>query len=105
MPPTDVPEVYDASDPEQIKKAKAAAELRALASREVIKSVMASPHGRNWIWDLLSVGHLYETSFDPDLGRMAFKEGERNYALQLLAQVTTASPDGYAQMMAEKGKA
>lgn len=103
MSPTDAG--YDASDPEQVKKAEAAKGLREMASRDVLKAVLSTPAGRNWMWDLLAVGHLYETSFDHEPLTMAFREGERNFALRLLMQVTTAAPDLYARMMAEKGQA
>lgn len=103
MPPSE--QGYDASDQQQVDKAKAAAGLRELASRDVLKALLSSPAGRNWMWDLLQVGHLYETSFDRDPLAMAFREGERNFALRLLLQVTTATPELYAQMMAEKGQA
>lgn len=96
---------YDASDAEQVKGAEAAADLRRRADAAAIKKIMETPNGRNWMWSLFERGHIWETSFSQDGATMAFREGERNYALALMAEVGRADPDGFAKMMAEKGQA
>lgn len=99
-------EPFDASDPVQVKKRDAAAHRREKDNREVLATLLSSPQGRNWMWDLMTLGHVFETTFVPgDALSMAFREGERNIGLRLIAMVTTAAPDALIQMMRDKGNA
>lgn len=99
-------EDFDASNPEQVKKAKVAAETRDALSREFLTEALSKPAGRNWFWSLLSACHVFETSFQQgDPMSTAFREGERNVGLRMIAEITNASPDSLVQMMKEKGNA
>ncbi len=93
---------YDASDRKQVNAARKKAARKNSKRLEVIKALMQHKDGREWIYELLERGHIYVTSFTPgDPYRSAFNEGERNYANQILIDVTLAAPDEYLMMMRE----
>ncbi len=69
--------------------------------RTIIKSLMAHPDGRRWIWlkmDEALVFHEGE-SLDPNV--MAYQKGIRHEGLKLLASCSRHSPDMYIQMLRE----
>lgn len=93
---------YNASDPEQIRKAKDQAEFDEALKFDVIKNVMSAIPGRKWIYDWLNRCHIYHTPYvsgRPD--DTAFNLGEHNIGLMLLADVQASSPDLYMQMVTE----
>ncbi len=93
---------YDANDEKQVKKARKKAEQDDALRLDVIRNVMQTAIGRAWIYGLLERCHCFSTSFiqgAPDAS--AFREGERNIGLQLLADVQSASPDLYLTMIQE----
>lgn len=52
------------------------------------KQAFGSEHGQMVLNDILSVGHVFHTSYDPKSQyETAFREGERNMALRILAFV------------------
>jgi len=80
------------------RRAKAREELR----KRFMGGLMATREGREWVWDLLSRGHVYSTSYVPgDTTAMAFKEGERNIALYVLSQIP---PDAFKVMLEESSE-
>lgn len=95
----------DISDQSAVEERKKALELRALQTKRVIAEIMENPHGRNFMWDLLEQTHMLSTSFSSDAMTMAFREGERNFGLQLWARIQEASPARLTTMLAEKGQA
>lgn len=93
---------YNADDKKQVNKARADAELDTALRLDVIRNVMTTAAGRKWIYDMLERCHCYSTSFiqgSPDA--TAFREGERNIGLQLLADVQTAASETYLLMLQE----
>lgn len=95
----------DISDQSSVSERAKALELRQLQTRRVLSELMENPHGRNFIWDLLEQTHMLSTSFSSDPATMAFREGERNFGLQLWARVQEANPMMLTKMLAEKGQA
>jgi hypothetical protein len=53
--------------------------------RDYRKLFLGSEDGQRVLRDLLAGCHMFRTSFDKDRGVMAFKEGERNVGLRLMA--------------------
>lgn len=93
---------YDANDEKQVKKARKQAEIDAAMRLDTIRNIMSTPPGRKWIYEMLERCHCYSTSFiagAPDAS--AFREGERNIGLQLLADVQTAASETYLAMLKE----
>ena len=96
---------YDASDPEQVNRRKREKGRRDKAKREVMRELLSKPAGRAWLWDVLSAGRMFQTSFvQGDPCATAFNEGQRNMALRLTAEAVTVAPDSYLLMMRENGK-
>ncbi len=98
-------EPYDAADPEQVRKRDREAKRREKATREVLATLLQTPAGRNWIWDLMTKTHIFQTSFSSDAMTTAFREGERNIGLMIVAQINSFHPDALVQVMREKGDA
>jgi hypothetical protein len=94
---------YDASDPDQVAEAADGARRAARRDANTLKAFLGTPHGRAWMYRLLVSCHIYQTSFDGDPMRMAFREGERNIGLRLLAESQNADPDLFALMLKEQG--
>ncbi len=98
---------YNADDEKQVKKARKQAQFDEALKLDVIKGVMGTIPGRQWIYDMLNSAHMFHTTFilgSPD--GSAFAEGERNHGLRLLVDVQNAAPDLYLLMVQEaKGTA
>jgi len=97
-------ESFDASDAKQVREREQRAIRREKESREVVATLLSTPAGRNWMWQLLEAAHCFELSFSPDSQSVtAFREGERNIGLSLIAQITRTAPESFIQMMRENG--
>lgn len=66
--------------------------------------VLSSRAGRNVLWSLLEGSGLYLSSFHEDAAWMAFREGNRNAGLQLLASIQRVDQAAYITMMQEHMK-
>jgi hypothetical protein len=66
-----------------------------------IRDVMSSVPGREFIYELLYSAKIFNTTFNPDFGVMAFNEGRRSVGLQILSQVQAHVPQQYELMMRE----
>lgn len=93
--------MYDAGDRKSVRRAEKAAKLVAEAERSTILLVMSSTSGRQWAWEFLSACHIYNDPFSGHALTEAHSKGERNAGLRLLAQINSACPDLYIQMMRE----
>ena len=80
-------------------------ELQARLDRETeegdIKWMMSSKRGRRIVWRLLSQSGVFQPVFHPTAMMMAFKEGNRNYGLQMLQIVNAYCSDLYSTMVKE----
>ncbi len=93
---------YNASEEKQVEQARKQAEKDEALKLSVIKNLMDTSPGRSFVYDQLNSGHIFSTSFvqgSPDAS--AFREGERNHALRLLADVMNACPESYLTMCEE----
>lgn len=66
-----------------------------------LQEIMAFRRGRAFVYRILEQCGIYRTSFASDAMAMAFREGERNVGLRLLAEVTEVSPEKYYTMLKE----
>lgn len=99
----DAPSAFDASDPELVAAAAEEARRAARRDTDTLRQLLGVKQGRAWLFRLLTSCHIFQTSFDNDALRMAFREGERNVGLRLLAESQSADPDLFALMMKEQG--
>lgn len=96
----DASEAFNAADETQVNNRKRSARRRDKAKTEALHRFLTDPAGRAWMWDLLSVCGNFQTSFDDNPSRMAFKEGSRNIGLRLLSEI---SPDALLLILKERG--
>lgn len=65
-----------------------------------IAALMATPHGRRFLWRTLSLCGVYRLSYTGN-SETFFREGARNVGLQLLADVEEAAHEDMLTMMRE----
>lgn len=66
-----------------------------------IQWLMSSKRGRRIVNAILQQAGVYRLSFNTNALQMSFNEGNRNTGLRLLAAITEACPDRYAEMLEE----
>jgi hypothetical protein len=90
------------ADPQQIKKAKKAADKERLAFRNDLAHVLATYQGRHIIMRILLAGSINRTVFAGErTHEMAMLEGRRMMAQEMLEQVLTLDPQIYIVMRNE----
>ena len=93
---------FDAADPESVNKAKKKAGRNRRARLEFVATIMRDREGRRWAHEFLQVGHVFASSFvQGDPHATSFREGERNMAQRLLADIVAAAPEQWLVMMSE----
>jgi hypothetical protein len=91
----------DTSDPKAVREAIKDAKSREVIALEGLKTMMASEPGRAWLHKLLLMCDPYASAYSRDSHDTAFRCGEINIGLQVIAELHAASPDLYLQMMKE----
>jgi hypothetical protein len=99
--PRDLDEPVDLGDERHVRQRARSAKAHESTRAQVLRNLMASLDGREWMFELLELCHIYETSFASDALVMAAREGERNVGLKVVWQIQTACPEQYLQMMKE----
>lgn len=80
------------------------ARQKAAMSAEVLKGIMSSPFGREWMNDLIVQCHIGQSPFSTDPIITAFNCGEQNIGLRLWAALMTTCPDLYTRMTQESNE-
>lgn len=96
----------DSYDPaERVSRKVRAQQQRDEATRRtVIQTLMTTMQGRRYIWLELERAHVFHSTFKAgeDGSRIsAFAEGERNYGIRLLADVTKYCAAQFTLMLTE----
>lgn len=83
--------------------AAAAAKRRQERAQERVdlERIMDEAWGRRFIWRQLERAGVFRSSFTGEAISMAFREGERNVGLKLLADIHELCPGRYEVMMKE----
>lgn len=98
-------EPYDASDPEQIAKAEAAASLREDQRRAVEQALMTTTQGREWVWQLLGECRVWEKRISvTGEHENGFFEGQREVGLQLMRRMARSAPADFTRMITENDR-
>jgi hypothetical protein len=93
---------YDAGDPKQVRNKQREADFRELTDDGVLKNLMSTNAGRDWVWRMLSACHVFATSWvRGEADSTAYNEGQRSIGLQLMLAITRADPEGYILMQRE----
>lgn len=96
--------IDNAADRKAIRVKEKAARLAERERGDVIRNLMSTTHGRRYLWDKLGEAHVFATSFSSDPLAMAFNEGERNFGLRLLNEITRWCPEQFIQAMRESNE-
>lgn len=100
---TDAPETYLMSPEEQAAFDLAQRDQQKRTDDD-LKAVMSSEEGRRFMWRLLAESHVFGSSFSADPYLTAFKEGCRNFGLQMFEGLHRVCPELYALMADEAAK-
>jgi hypothetical protein len=79
------------------------AKRRRRAELEDMRAVLTLPGGRKLLWRYMGIAGIYKTSFTGNYTTF-FNEGMRQVGLEILKDVTEASPEAYLLMMQEADK-
>jgi len=93
--------VDNAADRKKIREAEKQAKRIEQQRAGVIRQIMGTTYGREWIWAKLEGAHIFQSSFADNALRMAFLEGERNLGIGLLNDVMRFCPDEFILAMRE----
>lgn len=93
---------YNAAERRDVRRAEKSEKLWSKDRAELLRRIMGGAPGRRWTLEILEACHVFGTTFTGDALSSAFSEGERNVGLRILADVMSACPDQYIQMMREK---
>lgn len=72
---------------------------------EDLNFMLRNPQSRRFLWWLISSCGIYGTSYSETHAAAAFREGERNVALKILAEIGKHYPLAYADLMREQQEA
>lgn len=98
---------FDAGDPKAVEKQKKAALLREQQRKVVMAGLLASPEGRDWLWQLLIATHAFDERVALSNGQyeQGFYNGQREIGLNLLRALAKSSPQNFAIMISEQDTA
>jgi hypothetical protein len=91
----------DVSDRTQVRAARRSAAAEEREEGERLAAFLGQPIARRWMWRLLEACHTFSTSFDDNPYRTAFREGERNVGIRILADIMRNCPHQYSVMTQE----
>jgi len=93
------PLIQNAADESQVKEAKETIRISRMAELNALRAAMSVEAFRKWIYPRVNV--CDRISVDPSGSMTYFKEGERNVALKIKADLLEADPQAYLLMMQE----
>lgn len=92
---------YDTSNPVEVNKARKKSSRTRADRLKFVEAAMTMPQGRAWFYDLINFCHVFNTTFDEDPYRHAFRTGEANIGLRILSDIQETSPQNYVLMVSE----
>lgn len=92
---------HNAGDPEQVKRREDAALRERRQELEDVRYIVSTPPGKRYFRKLLERGSVFATTFTGN-SQTFFKEGMRNMALGILADVSEAAPEMIVDLMIRK---
>lgn len=90
-----------AASEKNIRKQRAQQAKDRETDKTVVKSLMAHPDGRRWMWLKLQETMVFHEGESLDPTVMAYQKGIRNGGLRLLDSITRNTPEMYVQMFRE----
>ena len=96
---------FDASDPDQVNFARIKAGRKNTERLRVVRALMENKECRGWLYDLLAFCNVGSSAFVQGAAdSTAFKLGQQNVGLMILADINAAAPELYMQMITEGKK-
>lgn len=92
---TDRALVRNAADPQQVTRAARKVKDRHARFALALKAVLGTVDGRLVVAELLERAGLYQSVYDHSGSAMYFKEGRRNFGLELQAACVDADEDAF----------
>lgn len=93
---------YDTSNPEEVNKARKKSARTRSDRLQFVQAAMSVDQGRAWFYDLLNRCHVFRNPFISDSSHgTAFRCGEQNIGLMILADIQDAAPEHYMTMVSE----
>ena len=93
--------VKNAADKDQVEAADRKERYTRKMELADLRSILATEHGRRFIWRYLEVCHVFGSVFNNSGSVTYFNEGRRDIGLKLLADITEANDESLIQMMRE----
>jgi len=95
-------EAYDASDPETIKKARAAARLRDEQRAQITAQLLESRQGREWLFSVLKdTGVFVDTTITDSEFANGFAAGKLHTGMAMLRVFCRSNPEKFGLMVKE----
>lgn len=83
---------HNAADPQQIREAREADELKARQLREDLAFLLSTPQGLRWFRRFVADAYIFHTTFTGNSWG-GFNEGARGLGLKVWAQIVEAAPE------------
>lgn len=64
-----------------------------------IDKIMSTPEGSRFMWRVLGMCGVFQSSFSADALHMAFREGQRNIGLKIQGDIIEACPGRFINLM------
>lgn len=67
-----------------------------------LTTIMATPSGRRFMWNLVEACGVLDASFAGDERMTAYNEGRRSVGIELVQRLQAVTPDAYLKMVVEQ---
>ena len=96
---------YDASNPQHVNIARIKSGRKQTERLRVMRALMENKECRSWLYDMLSFCNVGSSPFiQGSSDGTAFKLGQQNVGLMILADINASAPDLYMTMITEGKK-
>jgi hypothetical protein len=97
------PNVDNAADEKQVKKARKKERRKDIQNRHDIRQMLAADFGRRFLWRYLSKCNVFSTVQGPS-PQIHFDEGFRQVGLDMMNDIIDANPEALVRMMDEANR-
>ena len=99
--PREIDAPFNVGDEDDVKDRDRAIRAGNIAAQQTMRTIMGTPLGRKWMFEMLSFCGVGISSFSSDALETAHREGKRTIGLRLMTEIYDACPDRYTEMMKE----
>ncbi len=91
----------NAADPRQVRAMERLEKRREERWADALRSTMATPAGRAFVWALIRRAGVFESPFDPHGSVQSFKIGRGDMGREIMGEVLRLAPEEWLTMEAE----